>query len=671
MKTIHKSVETKTIFHNWRVRLAAAIFAAVLGGSIALTTTPAAAGPVVIDGTDANDVGHGSSSGGVNLTGWLYMQRVLESLASQVGNGNKIVVDLGTVSGSQARNAINSAFGLSSLPGAGWTLVHFTTAADITSFLAGGTVSGVSLATAGIIYIPTYGNTTGDLANIAGAMAAVNSGAGAIAAFVGGCGGGGLFAMGENGGGSYGWLSTLIPGITVVAGGSASPINLTAAGIAAFPALPNSAVQAAIPWHDDFAGNFGSLQVLATSDRGGVQRPVILGGGACSGISEISVTPTTATNEVGTAHTVCASVITVTNGVTNFVVGATVTFTVTSGPNAGVSGASVTDSNAVACFTYLGTGGIGIDTINVVYTDPSGINHFGTASKIWVQPSNLPPVAKCKDVTVSADANCQGAASVDDGSFDPDAGDTITIVQTPSGPYALGTTAVTLIVTDSHGASASCTATVTVVDNTPPTVNCPANIVVCNDPGQCSAVVDYVASATDNCGLASLDTSLPSGSVFPKGTTTVTVTAVDTANNTNTCTFTVTVNDCEAPQVACRQAENPSGKKIPVAGKNPRSGQNPDGFYQVLAKDNCDPTASLQIYVKDSAEGPCGGAFAAGPYAVGTIVKLTQSPGHAGVQPMAGVVAAHVHTRGEPVLVVTDSSGNTGCQRCFVPPPPK
>ena len=131
------------------------------------------------------------------------------------------------------------------------------------------------------------------------------------------------------------------------------------------------------------------------------------------------------------------------------------------------------------------------------------------------------------------------------------------------------------------------------------------------------------------------------------------------------------MKDCEAPQVACRPAENPSGKKIPVAGKNPRSGRNPDGFYQLLAKDNCDPTASLQIYVKDSSEGPCGGSFAAGPYAVGTIVKLTQSPGHAGVQPMAGVVAAHVHTRGEPVLVVTDSSGNTGCQRCFVPPPPK
>jgi len=34
---------------------------------------------------------------------------------------------------------------------------------------------------------------------------------------------------------------------------------------------------------------------------------------------------------------------------------------------------------------------------------------------------NQPPVARCKNVTVSADANCQANASIDNGSFDPDA----------------------------------------------------------------------------------------------------------------------------------------------------------------------------------------------------------------------------------------------------------
>ena len=64
-------------------------------------------------------------------------------------------------------------------------------------------------------------------------------------------------------------------------------------------------------------------------------------------------------------------------------------------------------------------------------------------------------------------------------------------------------------------------------------------------------------------------------------------------------------------------------------------------------------------------------SFSAGPFAPGAIVKLTQSPGQDYVQPMAGVVVAHIHTMGDPVLVVTDSSGNTTCHLCLVPPPPK
>ena len=74
-----------------------------------------------------------------------------------------------------------------------------------------------------------------------------------------------------------------------------------------------------------------------------------------------------------------------------------------------------------------------------------------------------PPVARCRNVTVPAGPNCEASASIDDGSFDPDAGDSIQLSQTPPGPYPLGDTAVTLTVTDSHGASSQCSATVTVV----------------------------------------------------------------------------------------------------------------------------------------------------------------------------------------------------------------
>jgi hypothetical protein len=82
---------------------------------------------------------------------------------------------------------------------------------------------------------------------------------------------------------------------------------------------------------------------------------------------------------------------------------------------------------------------------------------------------NQVPIAKVKNVTVSADASCQANASIDDGSFDPD-GDPVTITQSPAGPYPLGTTNVLLTITDSKGATAQASATVTVVDSTGPSV---------------------------------------------------------------------------------------------------------------------------------------------------------------------------------------------------------
>ncbi|PWU11122.1 MAG: hypothetical protein C5B50_24045 [Verrucomicrobia bacterium] len=71
------------------------------------------------------------------------------------------------------------------------------------------------------------------------------------------------------------------------------------------------------------------------------------------------------------------------------------------------------------------------------------------------------PVAKCKNVTLPVAAACMANASIDDGSFSPE-GEPVTLTQTPPGPYFLGTNLVTLTVTDSAGASASCTGIVTV-----------------------------------------------------------------------------------------------------------------------------------------------------------------------------------------------------------------
>jgi hypothetical protein len=203
-----------------------------------------------------------------------------------------------------------------------------------------------------------------------------------------------------------------------------------------------------------------------------------------------------------------------------------------------------------------------------------------------LQTSNQSPVAMCQGVMVSAGPSCTANASIDNGSFDPD-GDPITITQVPPGPYPLGTTTVRLTVEDDTGATDTCVATVMVVDNTPPMVNCPANIVTTTAPGQCSAVVSYpVPTASDNCPSVMVSCNPASGSTFAKGTTVVNCTATDASGNTASCSFTVMVNDNEPPTVSC-----PAGTT--VSANASCQALIPDVRGGVTALDNCTPAASL------------------------------------------------------------------------------
>lgn len=173
----------------------------------------------------------------------------------------------------------------------------------------------------------------------------------------------------------------------------------------------------------------------------------------------------------------------------------------------------------------------------------SGSIHGTDSISVWLQiPPNQPPIAMCQSVTVAAGPDCMADASIDNGSYDPDPGDTITLTQSPPGRYPLGNTLVTLTVTDNHGESAFCEATVTVVDTTPPAIACPPDMVV-DATSPAGATVDYpAAAASDNCGTPSLGYSQVSGTVFPIGDTTVTVTATDADGNIASCQFTVHVN---------------------------------------------------------------------------------------------------------------------------------
>jgi hypothetical protein len=116
-------------------------------------------------------------------------------------------------------------------------------------------------------------------------------------------------------------------------------------------------------------------------------------------------------------------------------------------------------------------------------------------------PPNHPPVAKAAAVTVAAGPACTADASVDDGSSDAD-GEPLTFVQSPAGPYALGTTSpVLLTVTDPKGAFGQATGAVTVLDQTPPSITGLApSPAVLSPPNHRLVDVAVNFTSADNCG---------------------------------------------------------------------------------------------------------------------------------------------------------------------------
>jgi hypothetical protein len=169
-------------------------------------------------------------------------------------------------------------------------------------------------------------------------------------------------------------------------------------------------------------------------------------------------------------------------------------------------------------------------------------NYFGavTSSVATLTVRRL-PVALCTNIIVSADANCMATGSVDNGSFDPDGGP-VTLSQSPPGPYPLGTNSVTLTVTDTNGLIATCDATVTVIDTTPPAIDCTPQEIVVEFSDETGATVTFNFHAHDNCsGDVPVISVPPSGSRFPIGTNAVVNTATDASGNSSSCSFRVSV----------------------------------------------------------------------------------------------------------------------------------
>jgi flavin reductase (DIM6/NTAB) family NADH-FMN oxidoreductase RutF len=158
----------------------------------------------------------------------------------------------------------------------------------------------------------------------------------------------------------------------------------------------------------------------------------------------------------------------------------------------------------------------------------------------------------------------------------------VMIFDFPPSAFALfpkGTTTITYTATDNSDNTATCSFTVTVIDNEFPVITgCPSNQSANTAPGTCAANVTWTApTASDNCPGVTLTATHSPGSSFPKGVTTVVYTATDAAGNSVTCSFNVTVTDNQAPVITC-----PAN-----ITQNCEDDHTPTGAGTATATDNC------------------------------------------------------------------------------------
>ena len=191
-------------------------------------------------------------------------------------------------------------------------------------------------------------------------------------------------------------------------------------------------------------------------------------------------------------------------------------------------------------------------------------------------------------------------------------------------PFPAGNTSITWTATDVCGNVSTCTQIVTIIDNQPPEVICPADVDHDADPGLCyrTNVIIPDPTASDNCSLASViwimrgatTNNSPAsgfnyvgGETFNVGVTTVTYYAVDTFGNLDSCSFTVTIHDITPPNITANCTDASDVAAADACSKVPATLLDPE------YNDDCWPNDSLVItWVMTGATNGSGSGYVTG-----------------------------------------------------------
>lgn len=231
---------------------------------------------------------------------------------------------------------------------------------------------------------------------------------------------------------------------------------------------------------------------------------------------------------------------------------------------------NVSDDCPGVSFEYAPASGtafdVGTATVTATATDASD-NTATCTFDVTVNDVEA-PAAACQDITVNL--NTSGLYNLNPNELDGGSTDNC-----GAAGFGINTTVfdcddvgetfpIELIVSDNTGNFALCTANVTVRDGNAPTVTCVTSPIVLtdrnSDPGACSYTAqgtEFDATATDNCGVASLTNNFNNagtlaGAAFPVGTTQLRWTALDATGNLDTCSIKIRVLDNTPPTALCQ-----------------------------------------------------------------------------------------------------------------------
>jgi hypothetical protein len=230
---------------------------------------------------------------------------------------------------------------------------------------------------------------------------------------------------------------------------------------------------------------------------------------------------------------------------------------------------ATTTSSAVTGINILGTRLFNLGVTTVTYRVEDAAANFTTCSFTVTVSDNInPTITAPAAVNTTTNSGCTATGVVLGTPITTD-NCTVALVTNnhPSTTYPLGSTTVIWTVTDGSGRTATANQIVTVTDNVNPIISCPANISQNVGSGTCTAsVITPVPTRADNCSVTKLTWALTGATIlssaatgintigtrlFNLGTTTVTYTVSDAANNTATCSYTVTVIDNINPTITC------------------------------------------------------------------------------------------------------------------------